>query len=45
MVGQTSQLDSTKVVSNAFIGAPPTFLPLQDIPERELQIFKDSLCE
>ena len=43
MVGQTSQLDSTKVVSNAFIGAPPTFLPLQDIPPQELQIIKDAL--
>jgi hypothetical protein len=37
-------LDGAKDVSNAFVRAPPTFLPLKDIPPQELQIIKDALC-
>jgi hypothetical protein len=38
-----AQLDGAKDVSNAFVRAPPTFLPLKDIPPQELQIIKDAL--
>jgi hypothetical protein len=34
---------AAKDVSNAFVRAPPTFLPLKDIPLQELQIIKDAL--
>jgi hypothetical protein len=35
--------DGAEDVSNAFVRAPPTFLPLKDIPPQELQIIKDAL--
>jgi hypothetical protein len=38
-----AQSDGAKDVSNAFVHAPPTFLPLKDIPPQELQIIKDAL--
>jgi hypothetical protein len=38
-----AQLDQANDVSNAFVRASPTFLPLKDIPHQELQIIKDAL--
>jgi hypothetical protein len=42
VVEHLSQPHNAKV-SNTIIRAPPTFLPLQDIPHQELQIKKDTL--
>jgi hypothetical protein len=45
VLGPTSKLDRANAISNAFVCAPPTFLPLQDIRQQELQIIKYAFCD
>jgi hypothetical protein len=45
VLGPTLKLDRANAISNAFVCAPPTFLPLQDIPQQELQIIKNAFCD